>query len=402
MNKSIFYIICTVLVFGFSAISQAQEDHVFTHSEEDLRELLKAEEESYNQKVLHHIADANHFHIIGDISLPLPVILYDFKEGFTFCMSNAFEHGHKAVDGYVMNNGNIERVLSEDFPEETVSVDGFHEMTIKDEDGKDKLADFVVYEGKSYRIQGSATLLGLREATFIDFSITKNVFTMLLAALLLIWIFLSVRKGYRKNDGKAPTGIQSFMEPFILFVRDEIAIPAIGKGWEKYFPFIATLFFFILICNILGIVPFFPGSANIMGNVGATLALALIVFLVTNFSANRHYWQHIFWMPGVPIAVRPILAIIEFLGLFTKPFTLFIRIFGNIAAGHIIILSLVGLIFILGQNGESIPGIVEGSIIAVPFVFAMNLLELFVGALQAFIFALLAALYIGDATAEAH
>lgn len=398
MNKSILNSLLSIIFLVIGLVSTyAQGNHETTHEDEKSHHELLQEERSYNHKVIHHIADANHFHIFGNIALPLPVILYDYEDGLLFMMSSVFEHGHKAVDGYVMDRGEVKKMLGDAAPEETKGVKGF-------KDGEEGERYVILDNNKSYKIQESATLINLGKATFIDFSITKTVFTMLLAAIILIIILFSVRKGFKRNEGKAPKGIQSLMEPFILFVRDEIAKPAIGPGWEKYFPLVATLFFFILINNILGLVPFFPGGGNVMGNTGVTLALALITFITVNLSGKKYYWQHVFWMPGVPVAVKPILAVIEFLGLFTKPFTLFIRLFANISAGHIVILSLVGMIFILGNNGESLIGASVGGLIAVPFVFMMFLLELLVGIIQAFIFALLTALYIGDAiaTEDAH
>jgi F-type H+-transporting ATPase subunit a len=195
--------------------------------------------------------------------------------------------------------------------------------------------------------------------------------------------------------------MQSFFEPLFTFMRDEVVKPTIGeKKYERYLPFIMSLFFFILFNNLLGIIPFFPGSGNITGNLGVTLALAVFTMIITNFSGNKHYWQHIFWMPGVPIPVRFILAPIEFAGIFIKPFTLLIRLFANITAGHIIILALVGMVFILGENGQNLAGAGAGSFIAVLFVIIMDLLELLVAFIQAFLFALLSSLYIGMAVEE--
>jgi F-type H+-transporting ATPase subunit a len=184
-------------------------------------------------------------------------------------------------------------------------------------------------------------------------------------------------------------------------MRDEVVKPAIGdKDWKRFFPFIMSLFFFILFCNLLGLIPFFPGSANITGNLGVTIVLAVIVFIVVNINGTKDYWMHILWMPGIPTAVKPLLSIIEILSLFIKPATLFIRLFANITAGHVIILSLVSLIFFF-NTAMGTGGAIAGGAIAIPFVFAMNLLELFVAFLQAFVFALLASLYIGSAV-ETH
>jgi len=193
------------------------------------------------------------------------------------------------------------------------------------------------------------------------------------------------------------------MEPFFTFIRDEVTLPMIGeKHYERFQPFIMTLFFFILVCNLLGLIPFFPGSANVTGNLGVTMALALFTFIVTNINGNAHYWQHIFWMPGIPAWVKIILTPVEILSLFIKPFSLMIRLFANISAGHIIILSLIGLMFIFGENGQDFGGAVLGGVIGGLFTAFMNLIELLVAFLQAFIFAILSASYIGAAVEEGH
>jgi len=191
------------------------------------------------------------------------------------------------------------------------------------------------------------------------------------------------------------------MEPLFVFIQDEVAKPNIPHKWQKYLPFLMTLFFFILICNLLGLIPFFPGSGNVSGNIAFTFVLAFIASMVVNFSANKHFWAHTLWMPGVPVAIKPILGVIEFIGvIIIKPASLMIRLFANISGGHIIILSLISLIFIFGQMGESIPGVAVGSIVSTVFVLFMNCIELFVAFLQAFIFTILTALYIGQAVEE--
>ena len=193
------------------------------------------------------------------------------------------------------------------------------------------------------------------------------------------------------------------MEPFFLFIRDEVTRPMIGeKHYERFQPFIMSLFFFILFCNLLGLVPFFPGSANVTGNLAVTMTLAVLTFIVTNLNGNRHYWEHVFWMPGIPAWVKVVLTPVEILGLFIRPFSLMIRLFANITAGHIIILSLIGLIFLFGNNGESVGGAAVGGVVGVLFTAFMNLIELLVAFLQAFIFAILTASYIGAAVADDH
>jgi F-type H+-transporting ATPase subunit a len=400
-------------------------------------------EEDPIEAMMHHLGDANEFHLFGNLAVPLPCIAWS-EDGMMFTMSSAFEHGHKAVKGYVLHHGILMRVLGEDFPKETVevtfghshgqehathghadahlhdhnsdqivNVDGIKNGQVVDNpienDSENALAKeedniatvaTVEYNGKSYPLEAAMSLQNT-SSSWQDFSITKNVFVMLLAFLLLILVFSAISKAYTKREKQAPKGIQSFFEPILLFMRDEVVKPAIGdKDWKRFFPFIMSLFFFILFCNLLGLIPFFPGSANITGNLGVTIVLAVIVFIVVNINGTKDYWMHILWMPGIPTAVKPLLSIIEILSLFIKPATLFIRLFANITAGHVIILSLVSLIFFF-NTAMGTGGAIAGGAIAIPFVFAMNLLELFVAFLQAFVFALLASLYIGSAV-ETH
>ena len=342
-----------------------------------------------------HISDANEFHLFGHFSIPLPVILYAPDHGFTFGMSNMFHHGATAVDGYVLNHGRVNRVTDPSFPMGHVDL------------GSDQERDLglVSYQGHKYELDQPSTLdgglVGGGISSFFDFSITKNVFTMFLAALLLIFVWGRVKRAYVKNEGKAPSGIQSLFEPLFVFIRDEVTKPMIGEmHYERFQPFIMCLFFFILFCNLFGLIPIFPGGANVTGNIAVTLMLALLVFIVTNLNGNKHYWGHIFAMPGVPKWVLIVLTPVELLGLIIKPFSLMIRLFANITAGHIIILSLIGLTFVFGQNGTNTGGGIVGLIVGGAFTAFMNLIELLVAFLQAFIFAILAASYIGSAVEE--
>ncbi len=359
--------------------------------------------------VMNHIADANEFHVWKDVHIPLPLFLYAPDHGWTTGTSSMFHHGHSAVDRYVLNHGRVNRIADENFPMGEQHIDGIMSKTEMQEDykgnPKEKEVYYVCANGDLWKLEAPSTLdggvLGGGLTSFYDFSITKNVFAMLLAAILLIWLWWVVAKGYRTNDGSAPRGVQSFMEPFFVFVREEITLPMIGeKHYERFQPFIMTLFFFILFANLLGLVPFFPGGANVTGNLAVTLVLAVLAFIVTNINGNKHYWEHIFWMPGIPAWVKFILTPIEVLGLFIKPFSLMIRLFANISAGHIIILSLIGLIFLFGKNGESMAGVATGAVVGGLFTAFMNLIELLVAFLQAFIFAILTASYIGAAVEE--
>ena len=391
------------------------------------------EDVDYSAQVMHHISDANEMHFWGDIHIPLPIIAYSKTDGlFTGLSSDFYVHGggdehgphagaghgdpagdhdhrgeaheldvveahgaHKVINGYFLDHGVLRRLADPAARATVTTVDG---VEMRNVGGAEAL--MLVSGGRAYAVEDASTLLGFTD--WFDFSITKNVATMLMAMLVFAFVFFAVASGYKKNRGKAPSGIQSFFEPIILFIRDDIAKEMIGPKYERYFPFLCTLFFFILIVNLFGLIPIAPFGANVTGNIGLTLALAIFTFLVVNLSGNGHYWQHVFWMPGVPVLLKPVMALIEFLGLFIKPFTLMIRLFANITAGHIIILSLIGLIFLFGDNGASVGGTAAGAALAVPFVFVMNLLELFVAFLQAFIFTLLSALYIGAAVEEHH
>jgi len=301
--------------------------------------------------IMEHIADAHDWHIatIGEshISIPLPVIIKD-DSGLKIFSSSRFGHGHDVYEGYKLHEGKI------------IAVNA---------DGSEN-----------------------HNASFIDFSITKNVAAMFIAVFLLLWIMLSVAKHYTVNKNKAPKGLNNLIESLIIFIRDEVAKPSIGPKYEKFLPYLLTIFFFIFFNNILGLVPFFPGGANVTGNIAITLVLALFTFFITSFNGNKNYWGHIFMPPGVPKGLWILLVPIEIIGMLNKPIVLMIRLFANITAGHILILSLISLIFIL--KSVFVAGI------AIPFVLFISVIELVVGFIQAFIFTILSALFIGMAVEE--
>ena len=315
-----------------------------------------AENEVYNPvpSIMHHISDAHEWHLWGEgdksFSIPLPIILYT-EGNFDIFMSSGFHHGHSKI---IKDN-------------RTYSID--HHGHISEDSG----------------------------LSFIDFSITKNVASMLIGLLVLLLIF-GISGIKAKNNKGAPSGILSFLEPLVLFVRDDIVKPNIGKNYNKYLPYLLTLFFFILVNNLLGLL---PGSANVTGNIAITLVLSFITLIVTNFSGNKSYWGHIFNPPGVPLALMPIMIPIEIVGIFTKPFALMIRLFANISAGHIIILSLISLIF-MAQSGLGNIAAWSLSPVAVVFVLFMDLIEVLVAFLQAYTFTLLTSLFIGLATVDHH
>ena len=328
-------------------------------SNAEAKEVQKEKAFNVTETILEHIKDDHSWHLWGHTSIHLPVILKTSK-GVEFFSSEKLVDAHHEP---VVYKGNFDYKLI---------------------DGKLKIVD--------------ATGNLDKEATkqLWDLSITKNVASLFVSVFILLFVLLSAASAYRKRGVKtAPKGLQSFMEPIILFVRDEVAIPNIGaKKAGKYMPFLLTIFFLILTNNFLGLIPFFPGGANVSGNIAFTMTLAVCVFIVVNLSANKSYWEHIFWMPGMHWSMKLFLAPIELIGVFTKPISLMIRLFANITAGHILVLSLICLIFIFKT--------VFASAIAVPFAVFIGLIELLVAFLQAFIFTMLAAMYIGMATEEHH
>jgi F-type H+-transporting ATPase subunit a len=360
----------------------------------------------------HHISDQNIFNI-GPFHLPLPVIVYVPGSGFEFFSSSKFHAdahgtGEYAYNGFVLYEGVIRRVVDEGFPGGHVEL-GHHKLYHKREVGADEVERevvYVCYNNEVFKTDNKSTadggLFGGGITSFYDFSITKNVASMLLVVILLSWMFLSIAKAYKKRDGKAPKGMQSFIEVIFVFIQDEVAKPFLGHKWEKFLPFLQTLFFFILGLNLFGQIPFLGGS-NVTGNLAVTAVLAIITFFVVNLNGNKHYWGHTLWMPGVPALLKAVIITpVEILGLFIKPLTLALRLFANITAGHMVMVIFVGLIFVFGKSGEY-PGIAIGTGIGSTLLtlFMMSI-ELLVAFIQAFVFTILTASYIGAATEEAH
>ncbi|MFN6091615.1 MAG: F0F1 ATP synthase subunit A [Bacteroidota bacterium] len=336
-----------------------------------------ASEEKHGEKnfnagelIMEHIADEHGWHLWGHTTLPLPVILYNSDRGLSVFSSSKFEHGHMAYAGYRLNEkGKVEAI------NETGEVPA--EM---------------------------GTINEAISANTYDLSITKNVLSIFVTMTILMLVFLSVAKSYTKRKGLAPQGLQNAVESIVIFMRDDVIKAGIGeKKYEKYVPYLLTLFFFIWINNLLGLIPVFPGGANVTGNISVALVLATLTFIITTISGNKNYWQHIFAMPGVPKGVLVLLTPIEILGVFLRPFVLMIRLFANIAAGHIIALSFFCLIFIFGQ--ETLYGTGGGlgvSPLSIVFTVFMGFLELLVAFLQAYVFTLLSSIYIGAAVEEHH
>jgi F-type H+-transporting ATPase subunit a len=308
--------------------------------------------------IMGHIADEHGWHIAGDFSIPLPVIIYDTQRGLQVFSSARFEHGHAAYDGYMLHDGSI------------VAVDA------------------------NGQVDEAAT------ANIWDISITKNVASILLLMVILLLVFTSVARTYGKRAGKAPKGLQSLLEPLIVFVRDDVAKSAIGPKYMRFMPYLLTIFFVIFLANLSGLVPIFPFGANLTGNIAITFTLAIFTFIVVTLNGNKNYWQHIFAMPGVPKWVLIILTPVEVLGIFLKPFVLMIRLFANMAAGHIIALSFFSLIFVFGATSAAVGYGV--SVVSLAFTIFMTILDVLISFIQAYVFTFLSALYIGAALEEHH
>jgi F-type H+-transporting ATPase subunit a len=311
--------------------------------------------------ILEHIADSHEWHILKkkngeSVAIYLPVILYSKEKGLDIFISKKLAHG-QIYKGY-------------------------------------KLEEEGDLKGKIVTVSDAGVVD--EENLPIDFSMTKAVIGMLSAAIIGLLLFISLARSYKKTGISHPKGIQGFLEPIILFVRDDIAIPNIGvHKYEKYMPYLLSAFFFILINNLMGLIPFPPPfGANVTGNIAVTFVLATCTFVITQISGNKTYWKHIFAAPGVPFWLLPIMIPVEIIGIISKPFALMIRLFANITAGHIIVLSLICLIFIFDSLAVA-P-------VSIFFVIFMDCLELLVAFLQAYIFTLLSALFISMAITEEH
>ncbi|QSS98304.1 F0F1 ATP synthase subunit A [Psychroflexus sp. ALD_RP9] len=308
----------------------------------------------------HHLQDSYDFNFYSDgetgehFGFPLPIILID--DGLKVFLSSKFHHGETVAE-----------------------VEGNY---------------YKIYHGKIYKTDAEGTI-SLDEDNHptnskpLDLSITKNVTTMLLTSVLLLLMFGGLAKNYKNSQ--LPKGFGRVLEPLVIYVRDDIAIPNIGeKKYRKFMGFLLTVFFFIWILNLLGMTPL---GVNVTGNIAVTACLALFTYLITQFSANKDYWKHIFWMPGVPVPMKIILIPIELLGTLTKPFALMIRLFANITAGHVVIMSLIALIFV-GKN------VYADTSISLALALFISVIELLVAFLQAYIFTMLSALFIGLAVEE--
>ena len=363
----------SLLVAGFSVFLLFFFHTATAQADSAQKEVKKG----FNAKeiIFGHVLNSHDFHIIDfvnddgekhPVSIPLPVILYSKQRGLDAFMSSRFHHGEENYRNYMM--------LTDQKIEE-----------LKLDPTKYNAQDIVA-------LNGNGTIdVAVR---IFDISLTRNVVQMFISLGLFVWVMLAIANRYKTGQGvvSAPKGSQSLLEPVITFVRDEVAKPNLGNLYEKYLPFLLTIFFFILINNLIGLI---PGSANVTGNIAFTLVLGVIAFVVIILSTDKHYWIHIFNPPGVPLGVKFILVPVELISVFIKPFALIIRLFANMVAGHIIIICLISLIFIFGNMNKFAGwGTAPFSIAFTIFIY---LIEVLVAFLQAFIFTMLTAVFVGQA-----
>jgi F-type H+-transporting ATPase subunit a len=365
------------IILSFFVIPSYAQPH-----EEKNDENGQQKKQAFNAKeiIFGHVLDAHEFHFLdikGDdgkqhpVSIPLPVILYSPQRGMDLFMSSKFDHGHHDYRGY--------RILTD----ESIAHLGL--------DPKKYSVQQIVAVDANGNIDPSVTVY--------DISLTRNVVQMLLALIIFVWIMIKIAKRYKKGEGvtSAPKGIQGFFEPIIVFIKDDVAKPNLGHAYAKYLPYLLTVFFFILINNIFGLI---PGTANVTGNIAFTIVLGLISFAVILGSSNKHYWGHIFNPPGMPAWVKLILVPVEFVSVFVKPMALIIRLFANMVAGHIIIICLISLIFIFSAMNKTVG--IATSPVAIGFTIFIYFIEILVAFLQAYIFTMLTAVFIGQAREGGH
>ena len=348
-----------LLLFVFTSVIGYSNNSHSEKSGEKTEEEIKKE---IKETIKHHLQDSYSFDITHGVSFPLPVILFD--GGLHVFSSSKFHHGDSVVESngnfYKLHHGKIYKTDKEG----TIEFD--HNQTDK--------------EGHHH----------ILNQTPFDFSITKNVFVLILMSVFIFFLFSRMAKKYKTSLN--PGGSAKFLEPIVVFVRDEIAIPNIGeKHYKKYLNYLLTIFFFIWFLNLAGMSPL---GISVTNNIAITSALAICTFLITTFTGNKNYWAHIFWMPGVPIPMRLLLAPIELLGIFIKPFALLIRLYANMTAGHVVMMSIIGLIFVFKNYFAT------GAFIGLSLF--LSILELLVAALQAYIFTMLSSLYFGAAKEEHH
>jgi len=372
-NMTITKLFVAIISFIFLCVSSFHPVSAEELHETMPNEAVAHEEFKPGEYIIEHVSDSYEWHVVSfghtHISIPLPIILYtnnpDLHEGKSFhvFMSSKFHHGEEEYNGF-------------------------------------KISQTKPNEGKIVELDTDGTEIGKP----MDFSVTKVIAEILITMIILLWIFISMASKAVKNRDKAPTGMQNLLEPIILFIRDQVAKPTIGdKKYEKYMPFLLTVFFFILFENMIGLIPFPPFGANVTGNISVTMVLALFTFVITTFSGNKHYWKEIY-NPDVPWWLKfpiPLMPIVELTGVITKPFVLMVRLFANMLAGHMIVTVFVSLIFIFGSLMGAVAGL-GVSPLSIAFSVFILLLDVLVSFIQAYVFTLLSALYIGMASAEHH
>ena len=373
-RQFLFLLIPMLFIAGVAFAQQEPENE--TEYATGLHEATTHEKEEFNagEFVIEHVSDSYEWHVatFGEthVSIPLPIILYsknpELHEGksFNIFMSSKFHHGQEDYKGF-------------------------------------RISESEENKGKIVEVDNHGNELGKPT----DISITKTVAGIIVSAIILLWLIFSVAGSAKRNKGKAPRGMQNLFEPVILFIRDEVAKPTIGdKKYEKFMPFLLTLFFFILINNFMGLIPIPPFGANVTGNIAVTLVLALFTFIITTINGNKHYWKEIY-NPDVPWWLKfpiPLMPIVELTGVITKPFVLMVRLFANMMAGHMIVTVFVSLIFIFARLFGPAVGILVASPVSVAFSVFILLLDVLVSFIQAYVFTLLSALYFGMATADHH
>lgn len=345
------------------AVEHAQEVHVENHSAHE----GLSQKEKVEAHIAHHLQDSYDFVFFSDeaegkhYGFSLPVILID--NGLKVFSSSKFHHGETLAE-----------------------VDGQH---------------YKLFHNKIYKT-GAEGVLDLDEHHHptnpmpLNFSITKNVFSLLITSIIIFFLFFGLAKTYKTSHNNLPKGFNRVLEPLVIYVRDEIARPNIGEAkYKKFMPYLLTVFFLIWLLNLIGLTPL---GINVTGNIAVTMCLAIFTFIITQFSANKDYWGHIFWMPGVPVPMKIILAPIEVLGMFTKPFSLMIRLFANITAGHTVVMGLIAIIFVLKEQLTT----VGATTVSLALTLFISVIEILVAFLQAYIFTMLSSLFIGMAVQEHH
>lgn len=362
--KILYKIFITLLFISSTSIVFGEEPASVVKHTANKPETEKTGELNVKELILEHLADSYGWHITTvnhhHITIPLPIILYSQTKGFNVFMSSAFHHGENEHNGFYIA-----------------------------EEGK--------YKGKIVEKDASGT-----EIRPIDISITKNVFALLFNSALLIFLIMYVVRAYKKDPLGSKKGFVGFMEMFIMNINDEVIKPGVGKDYKKYAPYLLTVFFFIFINNVMGLIPIFPGGANVTGNIAVTMVLALLTLIIVNVSGTKEYFKEIFW-PDVPMWLKvpaPIMPAIELVGVFTKPFALMIRLFANILAGHSIALGLTALVFVTVSLGAGMNATMSG--VSVLFSVFIGIVEILVAYIQAYVFTMLSAVFIGLARVEPH